>query len=406
MRTRKITVREYRDAKRPNLRFVVNYREADKRKRQFFESKDAANSFAAFKNADMKRYGIDGADFPLALRIMARNAAEALKPFGKTIADAASHYIAYLSASARSCSATQLVDELLAAKKADGIGERHLRDIRSRLTVFAKKFDGQPVATITPAEIDAWLRSLPVAPLTRNHYRQHVVTAFNFAVRAGYATTNPAADAAKAKVVGDAPEILSVNEARALLESASPEILPYIAIGLFAGLRRAEIERLDWSEIDFKSGLIEVKAAKSKTAQRRLVKIEPNLRAWLLPVRKLKGNVTPQNCFRELFEAARAAAGFTDWPENALRHSFASYHLARFENAGATALQLGHRDSRTTFEHYRELVRPKEAARYWQISPARESKVVVPMRTRGDLNAPIVKMRPLRKPDARKANRA
>ena len=122
----------------------------------------------------------------------------------------------------------------------------------------------------------------------------------------GYATANPAVGAAKAKVVSEAPGILTVSEAARLLETATLDVLPYLAIGLFAGLRRAEIERLDWSEIDFESGLIEVKAAKSKTAQRRFVTIQPNLREWLLPLRQHKGNVIPQNRFRQSFEQARA----------------------------------------------------------------------------------------------------
>jgi integrase len=60
--------------------------------------------------------------------------------------------------------------------------------------------------------------------------------------------------------------ILTITQAARLLESATREGLPYIAIGLFAGLRRAEIERLDWSEIDFESGLIEVTADNAKNS--------------------------------------------------------------------------------------------------------------------------------------------
>jgi integrase len=187
---------------------------------------------------------------------------------------------------------------------------------------------------------------------------------FNFAVRSGYAIANPAMGAARAKVIGEAPGILSVNETARLLEAATPDILPYLAIGLFAGLRRAELERLDWGEIDFESGLIQVKAEKSKTAQRRFVTMQPNLREWLLPLRQHKGNVTPANGFRQSFEQARAAAGIMEWPDNALRHSFASYHLAHFKNAASTALELGHHDSRVTFAHYRELVKPNDAERY------------------------------------------
>src|SRR5262249_10312806 len=139
-------------------------------------------------------------------------------------------------------------------------------------------------------------------------------------------------------------------------------------------------ERLDWSEIDFESGLIEVKAAKAKTAMRRLVKIEPNLREWLLPHRQHKGAVTPkQEAFLESFHSARRDAGITEWPDNALRHSFASYHLAQFQNATVTALELGHHNASITFAHYRELVRPKEAARYWNLKPAGRSRKIVSM---------------------------
>ena len=207
-----------------------------------------------------------------------------------------------------------------------------------------------------------------------------MLQAFNFAVRHGYAPTNPVEGAAKARVIGGRPGILTVDQAARLLEAVTPEILPFIAVGLFAGLRRAEIERLDWSEVDFDSGLIEVTAAKAKTAMRRFVKIEPNLREWLQPHRKLKGNVVPvENC-RELFVEARTAAGIAKWPDNALRHSFASYHLAHFKNAADTALQLGHHDSRITFAHYRELVKPKEAERFWNIKPMRDDRKIVAIR--------------------------
>jgi integrase len=376
MRQRKIRVRKYSDSNRPHLKFVVNYRESGKRKRSFFETKEQAESFVAFKNAELKRNGVEHAEFPTALRVMAQNAVEQLKPFGRTITDAVSYYVAHLQASEKSCTAAQLVEELLKAKKADGVSERHLRDIRSRLGVFAEKFDGQMVATITTKEIDHWLRSLNVSAVTRNHYRGLLLLAFNFAVHQGYATANPAKEAAKAKKRSGDIGILTVTQAARLLESAAPDVLPYLTIGLFAGLRSAEIERLDWNNIDFDSGLIEVTAQNSKTAQRRLVTMQPNLREWLLPLRKHKGNVTPANCFRQFFEQAREAAGIDEWPINALRHSFASYHLAHFKNAASTALELGHHDSRITFAHYRELVKPKDAERYWNVRPAPVSKVV------------------------------
>ena len=364
-------VRKYSDSNRPHLKFVVNYREAGKRKRSFFETKRAAKTFADEQNIKLVNEGREGAEFPTALRVIAQNAAQQLESFGKTITDAVEHYVAHLKASEKSCSAAGLVDELVVAKKSDGVSQRHLDDLDSRLNVFAEKFGGQPVATMTSAEIDDWLRSLPVSAATRNHYRRLLILAFNFAIQRGYATSNPAEKTAQAREPKTKPGILSVDQARALLESASAEILAYIAIGLFAGLRRAEIERLDWSEIDFDSGHIEVTAEKSKSKlANRFIPMQPNLREWLLPVRKLRGSVAPLENFRQLFDQARIGAGITVWPDNALRHSFASYHLAHFKDAKALALEMGHTDSGMLFNHYRALVKPNGAERYWDIRPA------------------------------------
>ncbi len=369
---KRFQVRKY---KHPRLKFVVNYREAGKRKRSFFETREQANAFAAFKNAQLRKFGVEGAEFSSRLREMAQECAERLSAYGKTLKEATDFYVARLKASERSITAAALVDQLIAAKKADGMSARYIEDLRSRFPRFAKKFDGQMVATITSEEIDNWLRGLEVGPTTRNNFRRTLVMMFNYAVQRGYATSNPAEKTAKAKVVDSPPGILTVQQTARLLEAASPELLPYVAIGAFAGLRRAELERLDWSDVHFADNLIEVTAQKSKTARRRFVKIQPNLREWLLPVRKHTGKVTPDNFPKEL-AAARVAAGITDWPDNALRHSFASYHLAHFNNSAALALEMGHTDSGMIFNHYRQLVRPKDAERYWNIRPATKEKVV------------------------------
>jgi integrase len=380
MRQHKIKVRNYADSNRPHLRFVVNYREAGKRKRTFFETKNQAQSFAAFKNAELRRNGIEHAEFPTSIRVMAQNAVEQLKPFGKTIADAVRHYIAHLKATEQSCTAEQLIRELLAAKKADGIGERHLRDIRSRLGRFAEKFDGQMIATITSAQIDDWLRSLPVAPVTRNHYRTVVGLAFNYAIGRRYAVENPAEQTAKVKEPHREIGILTVAQTTRLLESAAPILLPYIAIGLFAGLRPSEIERLDWSDINFNSGLIKVEAVKGtrrNTRRRRFVKLMPNLLEWLLPFRKLKGRVTPREKFRQLFDQARETADLlAQWKEDSMRHSLASYHLAHFKDEKVLALEMGNSPD-VIIARYRELVAPKDAARFWEIKPAKRTRKIV-----------------------------
>ena len=348
-----------------------------------FETKRQANAFARFKNSELKQNGIEHAEFPSALRVMAQSALQRLEPFGRTITDAVDHFLAHLKATEKSITVAEFVPQLLAAKEGDRMSKRYIRDLREKLSRFSQSFGGKMVASITAKEIDAWLRSLPVGPTTRNNFRRVLVTFFSHAISLGYAGKNPAGGTAKAKEADAPPGILTVPQAASLLENSSPCLLPYVAIGLFAGLRRAELERLDWKDVHFdQEQLIEVTAAKSKTARRRFVKIQPNLREWLAPVRKHSGKVTPENFGRE-FEALRESAQITHWPANALRHSFASYHLAHFKNAASTALELGHHDSRITFAHYRELVKPKDAERYWQIKPTDRGAKVVPLVQRG-----------------------
>jgi integrase len=357
------------------------------RNRQFFKDKTEAETVLQQKLIQQENYGTAGLSFNDRQRAEYLECTEKLEPFGATIRDAVNFYLPHLSALKRTKTAAELVDELLKVKEADGASERYLSDLRSRLTQFSDSFDGKPVAQITAPQIDEWLRSLAdketgkrLSPVTRNNFRRVLIVAFNFAKENGYCVGNPAERSAKAKVIETAVGILTIDQTARLLESALAELVPYVAIGAFAGLRRAELERLDWKEVDLQSGLIEVTASKAKSARRRFVKIQTNLAKWLQPYAQLSGNVTPAN-YRELLDAAREAAGIQDWPQNALRHSFASYHLARFNDAAALSLELGHTNSNLVFQHYRQLVKPKQAERYWKIVPAVAGKKLVQFAT-------------------------
>jgi integrase len=344
------------------------------RKRRFFKERAHAETYLQLAKVQQANYGTAALSIPDALRVEAVECAQALEPFGVTLRDAVKFYLPHLHATKRSCTAAELVDELRKVKEADGASTRYLADLRSRLNQFAAVFDGQPVARISAPQIDQWLRSLadkdsrrPLAPVTRNHIRRLLVVAFNFAKSRGYCIDNPAEKSAKAKEIDSPVGILSVEQTARLLESADPVLVPYIAIGAFAGLRRAELERLDWKEVDLASGLIEVTAANSKSARRRFVKIQPALAQWLKPYAQHAGNVTPPG-YAKLLLSAREAAGITQWPPNALRHGFASYHLAHFNDAAALSLELGHANAQLVFQHYRQLVKPKQAERYWKIT--------------------------------------
>ena len=230
------------------------------------------------------------------------------------------------------------------------------------------------------SRIDQWLRGLGVGAATRNTFRRRLAALFNFAKRRGYVKENPVADVERAKERETEIEILSVAQVTRLLFSASSDMLPFWAIGAFAGLRHAEIERLSWSEVDFDAGVIEVKASKSKTASRRLVTIQPNLAAWLSPYRTRTGRVCPVNLQRKIFVDRERAGLRAGWPHNALRHSFGSYHLAQFGDAAKLALEMGNSPG-VIFRHYRQLVKPEQAQAYRNIQPVRRDEKVLQFAT-------------------------
>ena len=229
------------------------------------------------------------------------------------------------------------------------------------------------MSDITPTEIDQWLRDLGLAPLTRNTFHLRLSVFFEFARQRGWIGSNPMSDVPKAKVTGKPPGILTPEQAARLLENASQETLPIFALGLFGGLRSAEIERLEWRHIKWEERLVEVPALSSKTAARRLVTMQPNLFQWLAPYRGTNGPICPPDHYRRLSED-RCRAGITDWPSNAMRHSFASYHLAAFKDAPALSLELGHTTPQIVFAHYREVVTPSEAQKFWRIVPVIEAE--------------------------------
>jgi integrase len=339
-----------------------------KRVRRFFETRERADTFLHELRVKRESLGHKAANVDQKLHVMAVEGAERLKPYGQTITAAVEFYIRHAEAARRSCTVEELTDMLLTAKKADGKSTGYLKAMRAIFNRFGKCFAGRLVAEITAAEIDDWLRAIPLEPLTRNNHRRVISTLFAYAKLRRYCAENPVPETTKAKIRAKPVGVLTPEQTRRLLECADDCLKPALAIAAFAGLRPAEITRLDWREVHLDRGFIEITAAKSKTATRRLVSILPNLKTWLEICAERSGPVHPING-RKLTDAARKRAVLEEWPSNALRHSYASYHLAQFQDASALALQLGHSTTAVLFMHYREVVPPEAAEGYWNISP-------------------------------------
>ena len=227
---------------------------------------------------------------------------------------------------------SDLVKEFLKAKESDGLSSRYLKDCRLRLGRFGRDVQ-KPISTVKTADIDLWLRSLNQSPRSRNNFRTLIVTLFSFAQSAGYLPKDRSTEAehvARAKDKGGVIEIFTCDEMSRLLDASGDEVLPYLALGAFAGIRTAELMRLTWDCIRFDKKVIEVRAGMAKTAQRRLAPMSDNLVAWLRKVAKTSGPVItvsrPEKTACEVIAVSCDPA--IKWKRNGLRHSYASYRLA------------------------------------------------------------------------------
>ena len=348
--------------------------------RKFFKTKAEAEAERLRQIILRERGGREAVGLPLNDLAAIIQARSALAKHGKSINDAARFYLDHLERIKR-CNITvnQLAAEVLAAKQKDGFSALYLADLRKRLNRFARVFGDRPIAAITVEELDDWLRNLDCAPKTRANFRANVGVLFSYAERRRMIDSNPVKRTSAPKLIDKAPEIFSVDELSALLKAAStvsPDVVPMLAIGAFAGLRESEIKRLDWHEVNLQRGYIEVTATKAKTAKRRIVRVQPNLAQWLAPYGGLSGLVVPVNPRKKL-DGVRKAAGLHHWSKNGLRHTFASYRLAATNDAAAVAAELGHSTSQMLYSTYRELVLPEEAERYWKIAPSLQAANVL-----------------------------
>jgi integrase len=376
--------------KRPTLR-VLEYRHSKthpwyldlrpfNRGRKFFKTKAEAEAERFRQITTLKRHGREAVGLSPGELSAIIHARKELAKRGKTIDDAAAFYLDYLER-IRRCNVTvaYLAKEVLKAKRKDGMSATYVDDLKKRLARFCADFGERKIAGITVEELDGWLRALPGSPKSRANYRANVGVLFSYAERRRMIDRNPILHTARPKLIDKPPEIFTVDELHALLNAAStgaPDVVPMLAIAAFAGIRDAEIKRLDWSEVDQKRGHIEVKSHKTKSARRRIVEMQPNLHEWLRPYAEMKGAVVPVNSRKKL-DLVCNAAELTRWPQNGLRHSYASYRLAAIHDAPRVASELGHTSPKMLYSTYRELVLPAEAERYWKIVPESKPENVV-----------------------------
>lgn len=301
-----------------------------------------------------------------------------------TVLDAADYFRRSKPTATKKIDTSAAVEQYLTALERDGFSIRHIQDARNRLRLFAKAFH-VPLAEITTADMNRWLRAMTdAAPRTRNNYRERVIAFFHWAQTEGYLRreVKTEADALKKVKAPTTIHIFTPEQAATLLEGAEehdPRCIHYLVLGLFPGIRPQEIARMTGANIRFPHNDIEVlpaqaKGQKHRQGRRRLIPIQPNVRAWLEayppPEGKLVMFKTP------VFVRKLAKKLKVPWHHDIMRHSAISYSVAATGNVDLVALWSGNsRD--VIYESYLNQVTPAEGALYASIMPKHAPKNIV-----------------------------
>lgn len=253
------------------------------------------------------------------------------------------------------------------------LSAKTVADYQDKLNAFGDTFKHRTLESLSRTEILAWLSELPdIKESTMNSYRNTISVFLNWCSR-----EDPPLVSANviAGVNRDAPkterkiEILTPDEARKVMANAGP-YAPMLALMLFAGTRPSEIRSshkppMLWKQVDHASRIIRISAQQSKTRTARpLEDLPENIWTWLV-----KDGDDPHiapGLPRQAVRRGREAIG--RWPQDVCRHSFFTYHLAKFGNISKAMIIAGHEEKpNTMYQHYRGVATKAEAEEFFNI---------------------------------------
>ena len=331
-----------------------------------------------------------------------------LEKAGMTLTDAIKFAIRHAKPLAGILSVSQSIEKAL-AEKSKSKRPTYLADLGKRWRRFERWLPAdrrKAINGITKLDVRRFLNDCKLKPIGERNMLRNLSVLFSWAVNQQHMSENPCLGITveESTTKKGAVRILLIEEARKLLllvaggfkvEAGEREkdfwrekygavsltvppmdMVPMIAVGCFGGVRPEESARMTWEMIDFKRKHIDLPAEITKDGDRRIVDMSDNLIEWLLACRKNSGTIFPVNFRRKRWALSRAM-NWDAWPDDVLRHSYGSYHLAMHRNAALTAEQMGHKNARMLYAHYREVVKDSDdIASFWNLLPSSVGRIV------------------------------
>lgn len=251
---------------------------------------------------------------------------------------------------------------------------RTVCDFRYFTRRFMKRCKGlakRRVRSITTQECAAYIDMAFDTPRQRQKARLILSGVFGTAVKRGWCSSNPVAQVEVPRVKETPVPILTPEEIEQITTTAETfaegRCAAAVGMMLYAGIRPHEVARLTWEQVDLQERAIYIHPRHSKTGGARRVSIHRPL--WRI-LRRHYGESTaicPAN-WPQLWSKLREQAGWRDgkkWPQDALRHTFASYYLSHFRSYAELQVEIGHRDATLLRTRYVDQRGVKSPRRFW-----------------------------------------
>ncbi len=186
---------------------------------------------------------------------------------------------------------------------------------------------------------------------------------FSYGIRQEWADSNPVTRIEVPAVQEKHIEPLAPEEVERLKATAGrPEFQDMrfsLSLMLYGGIRPTEVSRLQDGDINWVVGQVIIRPCASKTGGGRAVPLR-----GVRGIRKRDRHI-PRN-WKRRWQALRRAAGFRHWVPDVCRHTFATYHAAKFRNLPELQLEMGHRDTSLLRSRYMVPASRKDAELFWK----------------------------------------
>jgi integrase len=203
---------------------------------------------------------------------------------------------------------------------------RTMTEVQRYLYRYASPLHPAPLGAISLRDIADLLGKVDNAagPATANRMRASLSACFSWGMREGLATANPVINTNK-REEQTRDRVLSNEELRRVWNAAGDDVFgTIIKLLILTGQRRNEIGELNWSEIDFTNGALNLPAARTKNKRPHNVPLGTTSRALLEKWPRTGDRVFSFASWSFAKRALDERCGVSDWTIHDLRRTVAT----------------------------------------------------------------------------------